>query len=372
MKNKRMPRSHQWMFFLLAFVVAVISVGCQNDGEGTNSAGNINPLAAYQQTTTGTSTGVSVIDGSVTNPGAISQPIITVSDSGTSIDGHSNAPLLDNMHPGWQQPNCFDCHNSTSKNPEHNYTSVTLCKQCHGENGLPGLADVTPPVISGITPSVNTNSIKFTWKTDEECVSSLVLRTFEGDKLTFPASQDYSTSHSVEVSGLQPGTTYYYEIICSDKCKNKTSSSTIYNNASVTTLAAQTTSGGTTPGTGPGSGTGTETDTDTSTETQTFLTNIKCEASGNESVRFDFNVKGDCQAYFYVFPDNVTKVTAETMGTFIRKGDDDFKAGDQFYLLKGLEQDTYYRYWMYVVSNDGNKKYEMSKVSLKRVKTAKL
>ncbi len=369
MKKSKVPRSHQWVFLLLAFFIAAVSVGCDHNGsDGMNSGGNINPLAAYQQNgnETETSASPSVIDGNVTNPGAITQPIITVSDSGTSIDGHSNAPLLDNMHPGWQQASCFDCHNSTSKNPEHNYTSVSLCKQCHGENGLPGLADTTPPVISGITPSAQSNAVKVSWKTNEECVSTFILKTSEGDKFDFPASQDYTTSHSIEISGLQPSTNYYYEIVCSDKCKNKTSSASIYSNAYFTTLAETV---------APSTGSSSDTDTDTDTETevqQSFLTNVSCEPEGIGNVRFTFTVQEPVNAFFYIFKEDVKRVTSQNISNgFLVKRSDDFPAGVNGYTLQNLANNTTYRYWMYVTkASDSSKKYEISR-SMKTVKTNK-
>ena len=98
MKTNKRIRGHQWLFLAVAFAVALISVGCTSNG--VSSGGNTNPLGAYQpitQTGTGTSTGV--IDGNVTGPGAITSPIVSVPDNGSSVGGHSNAPLLDNYHP---------------------------------------------------------------------------------------------------------------------------------------------------------------------------------------------------------------------------------------------------------------------------------
>jgi len=111
MKSYRRLHENSWLLLLFFAAVVFLSAGCSSSS--TSSGGNLNPLGAYQ---TGTSTGSGlVVDGSTQTPGAISSPIISVPDGTGTIDGHDNAPLLDNMHPGWQQSACLSCHNDTNE-----------------------------------------------------------------------------------------------------------------------------------------------------------------------------------------------------------------------------------------------------------------
>lgn len=214
--------TRQSLYLTLALVgVAFFSAGCTSSRHTSNQ---VNPIAAYQTTSP---SGQLPTDGQTKNPGAINTPIVSVPLQGDSIDGHQNAPLLDNMHPGWQQTDCLSCHDSSSKNPDHFYTDSSLCYLCHGTNGNPGFSDQTPPSISGVNTSPSIRSAIVSWRTDKECVSRIVVRTVEGDRLEFPVSGTYSTSHRYEVVGLQPATTYYFELINTDKAGNKSSSATI-------------------------------------------------------------------------------------------------------------------------------------------------
>jgi hypothetical protein len=146
-------------------------------------------------------------------------------DGSGSINGHDNAPLLDNMHPGWQQSTCLSCHNNTSRNPDHNYTDSNMCYLCHGTNGMPGFADNVPPILSGVVTNPTDKSVTISWTTDKLCLSRLVLRTTTGDRLEFPVSTSYVTKHRYTVNGLIPETNYFYELISTDKNGNRTSSS---------------------------------------------------------------------------------------------------------------------------------------------------
>lgn len=242
MKSYRRLNEHSWLLLVVLSVVAFFTAGCSSSS--SDSGGNVNPLGAYQ--TTNPTTGL-VVDGTTTTPGAIDSPIVTVPTDGSSIDGHSNAPLLDNMHPGWQQAACLTCHNDTSRNPDHNYTDNTMCYLCHGTNGLPGFGDNIPPIISGVVATVVENAVNISWKSDEDCLSRLVLRTVGGDRMEFPVSMSYKASHKYEVTGLQASTYYNYELICTDKSGNRTTSTTFGVLAFTTLAKASTTVTSTTP-----------------------------------------------------------------------------------------------------------------------------
>ena len=245
MKSFDRLRMHPWLTICLIAAVAFFSVGCKSSR--SDSGATTNPLAAYNSSTGTTSVGPcqttnapgNVIgDGTTVTPGSLTSPVVTIADDGSSsINGHDNAPLLDNKHTGWQQSDCLTCHNDTTNNPDHNYNDDSLCYLCHGTNGLPGMSDTTPPVLSSVVVSPTEKSVTITWKSDEPCTSRLIIKTVEGDKMEFPVSTTYVTSHKGIVSGLQSSTTYYYELVCVDKSGNKTSSSSFTSVLTFTTSA---------------------------------------------------------------------------------------------------------------------------------------
>ena len=239
MKSFARFRVHHLVTICLIAVVALFSVGCKSSR--SDSGATTNPLAAYTatETNTNTYTGTIIGDGSTMVPGSLNTPVITVPDGeASSINGHDNAPLLDNKHPGWLQTDCLTCHNDTTNNPDHNYNDDGLCYLCHGTNGLAGMTDTIPPVLSSVVVSPTHNSVTISWKSDENCTSRLIIKTVEGDRMEFPVSTNYTTSHKRTVTGLQSSTTYYYELSCVDKSGNKTSSSSFSSVLSFITSAA--------------------------------------------------------------------------------------------------------------------------------------
>lgn len=283
MKSFTSYRMQSWLPIILAIIAAVFSVGCTSSRSSSNATSN--PLAAYD-TVTGTSTTTNSVigDGTTITPGSLNSPVITVPEDGsTSINGHDNAPLLDNTHPGWQQSNCLSCHNDTTNNPDHNYSDDSLCYLCHGTNGMPGMSDSTPPVLSSVVVSPNENTVTISWKSDENCVSRLILKTTEGDKIEFPVSTTYTTSHKRTISGLQYATTYYYELVCTDKSGNKTSTSSFSSN-----LMFQTPEKVVTPVV---STTGTSTGTDTEEEGDNLFKTVEVTSTGQNVavIRFEVN-----------------------------------------------------------------------------------
>lgn len=211
-----------WLSVIAISIVAFLTAGCSSSSSSISSD-QVNPLGAYQQTDP---KGGLATDGTTKTPGAIDQPIISLPPDGQVIDGHLNAPLLDNMHPGWQQSDCLTCHEHTTRNPDHYYTDSSLCYLCHGTNGLPGFKDDIPPVISGVVAQPTSNSVVITWRTDKECLSRVIIRTRQGDRIEFPVSMDFKESHRYEVRGLQPSTAYQFEVISTDRSGNRTTSAT--------------------------------------------------------------------------------------------------------------------------------------------------
>ena len=296
MKNIPRLREHPWLPICFLAIVAMFSVGCSTSRRDSDATAN--PLAAYStSTSTSTSTGTVIGDGSTVVPGSLSGPIISVTEDGsTSINGHDNAPLLDNKHVGWQQSNCLACHNEQTHNPDHNYSDDSLCYLCHGTNGLPGMSDTTPPVLSNVLVSPTESSVTISWKSDKDCVSRLVLKTVDGDKMEFPVSSTYTTSHKKTISGLLSSTTYYYELVCIDKSGNKTSTSSFSTLLMFQTPAKQDTSS-TSPST--------DTSTSTDVEIEKFFTNVNVSdrQGGQFYVSFSMKEKPD-DLYWYLYKED--------------------------------------------------------------------
>lgn len=240
----RMPRRSLGLFLLMVGA-AVFLGGCS---DSTRDPGlPANPLSVY--TSTGSPTGLPT-NGATTGVGAIDQPIVNVPIGNDGRRDHTNAPLLDNWHPGWQQAECLSCHTDQSRIPDHNYADTSLCYLCHGTNGLPGFGDNIPPVIKGIMTSPNLNGVLITWTTDEPAITRLILRTTAGDRMEFPVSADYAMSHKFTVNGLLSGTTYEFEITAIDKNGNRSTTATI-GRLYFTTLSPTTTTTATTGTTTP-------------------------------------------------------------------------------------------------------------------------
>lgn len=303
MKSFSRFREHPLLAICLIAIVALFSVGCKSSR--SDSGATTNPLAAYEVSNSGvnSATGNVIGDGSTIVPGSLNSPVISVPEEGsTSISGHDNAPLLDNKHPGWQQSNCLTCHNDTTNNPDHSYNDDSLCYLCHGTNGLPGISDSVPPVLSGVVVSPTDSSVTISWKSDEDCTSRLVIKTTEGDKMEFPVSTSYSSSHKKTVTGLQSSTTYYYELVCVDKSGNKTSSSSFSSVLSFQTLAKTVTPVVTTE-TESGGTNDSELD-----ETSGYFKTVKVQSDGMNVAKIDFETLATPAArhfYWYIFPSRV-------------------------------------------------------------------
>ncbi|MBF0547140.1 MAG: hypothetical protein HQM08_22050 [Candidatus Riflebacteria bacterium] len=229
----------------IILMATFILVGCSDSA--VNKGGGINPMSSYQPSTTSSTLPT---NGTTQTPGALDKPVVSVPTS-TGTTSSSNAPLLDNLHPGWQQSACFNCHTDQSRIRDHNYADTSLCYLCHGTNGLPGFGDSTPPVIKGIIAGPTLNSVSISWTTDEPAICRLIVRTVDGDRMDFPVSSDYKTSHRYTVNGLLPKTTYSYEISATDRSNNVSNTTTI-GNLTFTTLEPVVSPTGTSTGTATG------------------------------------------------------------------------------------------------------------------------
>ncbi|MCD6523057.1 MAG: fibronectin type III domain-containing protein, partial [Candidatus Diapherotrites archaeon] len=83
--------------------------------------------------------------------------------------------------------------------------------------------DTTPPTISSVSSSVTNTSATITWTTDENATSVVYYGT---DCTTLGSEESDSTlvtSHSIDLTGLQNGTTYYFEVESADSVGNTAS-----------------------------------------------------------------------------------------------------------------------------------------------------
>jgi chitodextrinase len=83
--------------------------------------------------------------------------------------------------------------------------------------------DSIPPVISGITVNATDAQAVIGWTTDEPSVSQISYTDPYGATL-WVSDPTLRTSHTLELSGLEPGTTYTYEVFAADKDRNVSTS----------------------------------------------------------------------------------------------------------------------------------------------------
>ncbi|MDD5688595.1 MAG: fibronectin type III domain-containing protein [Elusimicrobia bacterium] len=90
------------------------------------------------------------------------------------------------------------------------------------------LNDSNPPLIRNITASVTQNSAIITWNTDENSDSQVAYGTTTAMGATTTLDPGMTRLHSVPLSGLQKGNTYYY-IVCSRDSSGNLATSLQYN-----------------------------------------------------------------------------------------------------------------------------------------------
>jgi peptidoglycan hydrolase-like protein with peptidoglycan-binding domain len=109
-------------------------------------------------------------------------------------------------------------------------TLVSINTQMAGGIGAPG-ADVTVPVLSGITVSTARNGVVLAWTTNEPTKGSVYYATTPLSEYEYPHSVTIGgsvamtdnalrTAHNVTISGLQANTVYYYDVYVTDAVGN--------------------------------------------------------------------------------------------------------------------------------------------------------
>ncbi|MBI3039033.1 fibronectin type III domain-containing protein [bacterium] len=325
MSNLKTLKQRSGILFLIGCIVAVIASGCSDNT--ANNGDPVNPMSAYQPSST--SKGIPT-NGQTQGIGVIDKPIVSVPQGNDGRKDHSNAPLLDNWHPGWQQGDCFGCHNSQSRIPDHSYSDLNLCYLCHGTNGLPGFGDNIPPVISGIVASPMGTTVKVSWETNEPTISRLILRSKDGDRFEFPASTDFSQSHGFTVEGLLPSTTYSYEIVTTDKNNNVTTTATF----GVLNFTTQSSIGG--PGGGGGG-------------SQVFFTSISHDLKSSFEVVVKWTTAKTATSVLYI----IRTTLPQLQHKFERSAATSFEVTDSL-----LTPPASYSYYIEAIDVESGKKYK--------------
>lgn len=90
------------------------------------------------------------------------------------------------------------------------------------------IADVVPPQILNLTATPGTTSANLSWATNESAISSFAWGTTTGYASGSGAEVFYSLNHTTALSGLLPGTLYYYSIEARDASGNKSTATSSF------------------------------------------------------------------------------------------------------------------------------------------------
>ncbi len=83
-----------------------------------------------------------------------------------------------------------------------------------------GVADTIPPVISAWSATPGTGSATIAWTTNEAATSRVDYGTSSSSLGSVASDPKLVTAHSITLSGLTPGVTYYYRVTCADAAGN--------------------------------------------------------------------------------------------------------------------------------------------------------
>lgn len=106
-------------------------------------------------------------------------------------------------------------------------------------NAEAAAADTEPPKITYVNANPDTSSATITWTTDEASSSTVRYGT-DTSNFKEESNPTQVTSHTVELTGLDPATIYYYEVLSSDAAGNTAVDNNTLNYHTFTTLPPDT------------------------------------------------------------------------------------------------------------------------------------
>ena len=144
-------------------------------------------------------------------------------NSAIGINGISHSVQLTGLNPGTTYYYVVNSTNSNGRSNQSNQNAFIT--------SIP--PDITPPTITNISSSnITINSTLIKWDTNEQSSSIVKYGTSSG-VYTSQSIGNSGTSHSVQLTGLNPGTTYYYVVNSSDSSGNSNQSSQQIFNTSI-------------------------------------------------------------------------------------------------------------------------------------------
>lgn len=91
----------------------------------------------------------------------------------------------------------------------------------------PPAPDTTPPTISGVSAQmVGASTARITWTTDEQSTTRVEYGTSPGTLNRVAEAQTLTTSHSIDLTGLDPATQYSFQVVSTDASGNTARSAT--------------------------------------------------------------------------------------------------------------------------------------------------
>jgi hypothetical protein len=76
--------------------------------------------------------------------------------------------------------------------------------------------EINPPVISGLNANVASTSVTISWTTNKPATSQLLFGSSTAMSAKVPTDANLTTTHTLQISDLVPGTMYYYEAQSTD------------------------------------------------------------------------------------------------------------------------------------------------------------
>jgi hypothetical protein len=158
------------------------------------------------------------------------------------LDGANLGAAVTGTGPSY----AFSWNSTTATNGPHTLTAIAT--DAAGSTGTSAGVSVTvnnptaPPVISAVSATtIGSSSATIVWTTDQASTSQVAYGTTNSYGSTTTMNNSLVTSHSVNLSGLNPSTTYYYEVISQNSSGSSSTSGGFMFTTTAQTSGPQTT-----------------------------------------------------------------------------------------------------------------------------------